>query len=55
MYIKFLWISGTIIMNYLFQGSDSDVSLEHNHDNDEAVLFSFKQKTIFTKKKVGIF
>ncbi|XP_060080495.1 intermembrane lipid transfer protein VPS13A-like [Ylistrum balloti] len=45
------WMINKTGQRVLYKASDSEDVIEHHHDNQDAVLFSFKQKSFFTAKK----
>ncbi|XP_033726256.1 vacuolar protein sorting-associated protein 13A-like isoform X3 [Pecten maximus] len=45
------WMINKTGQRVLYKASDSEDVIEHHHDHQEAVLFSFKQKSFFTAKK----
>lgn len=45
------WMINKTGQRVLYKASDSEDIMEHHHDNQDAVLFSFKQKSFFAAKK----
>ncbi|XP_021375808.1 vacuolar protein sorting-associated protein 13A-like isoform X2 [Mizuhopecten yessoensis] len=45
------WMINKTGQRMLYKGSDSEDVIEHHHDNEDVVLFSFKQKSFFSAKK----